>query len=454
MLTKFKKIMDGQRVLILGMGREGQSSLQLITKNCHPSGLALADKNEKLLEKYASKYTCFFGAAYLDKIDDYDLIISSPGIPDSLLENRVDKQKLRSQTDIFLELFGNQTIGITGTKGKSTTSSLIYHIAKSANRPGLLVGNIGLPAFDSIKNIQPDTIIVYELSSHQLKNVRHSPHIAIVLNLFEEHLDHYSHVMKYYDAKLQIAKHQFQNDLLIYNGDNKILEELCSSASIRPNKIKYTRNKKADSSCYLSEDEKIFISFAKYTNTLNIGMRKSLPGIHNAMNAMAASLACLHLDIPENIIEKGIQSFTGLPHRMEFVGKYGGIRFYDDSISTIPQASIAAIKNLVDVDTLIIGGQDRGIDYTSLIEFLPSSPVKNIFYMGDAGKRIYGLLRDITANGQKMVEVLRFNDLEGLIRKYTRPGKICLLSPAAPSYDWFSNFSDRGEAFKKIARNL
>ena len=187
----------------------------------------------------------------------------------------------------------------------------------------------------------------------------------------------------------------------------------------------------------------------------NFQERKYLPGEHNLMNIMAAICVSKVLEIPDDLIDKSVHSFKGLRHRMEYVGRFKGIDFYNDSISTIPQSTIQAVRSLKRVDTLILGGKDRGIDYRPLIDFLPDSGVKNLIFTGEAGKRIQnGLLENKTTINQNYFFIHNFNEISDIVRNNSAPGFICLLSPAAASYDIFRNFEERGEVFKKIAENL
>lgn len=454
MFSKLSTIVDGKKVLILGMGLEGRSTLRVLSQFCKPTEIVLADSNEKLTEEFQKDYPIHFGPQYLDFIDNYDLIIKSPGIPRSLLNGRVNIEKVRSQTDIFLDLFSHQVIGITGTKGKSTTSSLLYSILKRALKHAVLLGNIGLPPFDFLEEITSETMIVFELSSHQLDDVHHAPHISVILNLFEEHLDHYGELSKYYQAKLQIAKFQNISDFLIYNGDDVVLDEMIKKEAFNSKLVKFSGRKTGNTENYVSVSGVLNLRINNSDQKIDIKERRALPGNHNATNALAVAIVCKILNVPKNFVADGIKLFEGLPHRLEFIGEFGGIRFYDDSISTIPQATIEAVKTLTEVDSLILGGKDRGINYQPLVDFIPGSGVRNLFCIGEAGRRIHGLLKDVCNAGQKLHLVESFDMLAVLIRKYTEPGRICLLSPAAPSYDWFANFAERGDAFKKIARNF
>ena len=213
--------------------------------------------------------------------------------------------------------------------------------------------------------------------------------------------------------------------------------------------------KEINPGAYLNGSGQVVFNLGDRHTVFDFSKRMYLPGNHNLKNMMAAVCVCKIFQIPDEIITEAVLRFKGLEHRLEYVGEYGDIHFYNDSIATIPEATIEAMKTLKDVDTLILGGKDRGIDYNNLIKFLAGSNVNNLIFLGEAGKRIYeGINLVDKTKSKKCFLIMEFNEASQIIKKYTKPGSICLLSPAAASYDMFNNFEERGEAFKKIARNI
>jgi len=392
------------------------------------------------------------GEHYLEKIKNVDFVIKTPGITKEKVLEYFPSEKITSQADLFIRFYSSQIIGITGTKGKSTTSSLIHHILEVAGEKSILLGNIGKPSFDYIQNIDKETHIVYELSSHQLDDVRYSPHVAIILNLFEEHLDHYGSFENYKNAKYNISKFQQNNDWLIINRDDPILER--KYADVHSKKLFFSKDSKIEQGAFISDLGNIQIKLEEDTFSYNFSKRIALPGNHNLKNISAAVLATKIIGIEDKAIFEAVNSFTGLEHRLEYVGLFKGVHFYNDSIATIPEATIEAIKTLKTVDTLILGGKDRGIDYQGLIDFLPDSAVRNIIFLGDAGNRIYNGIKTKGKFSGNMFLIKSFDEIKNLVLKNTPNGTICLLSPAASSYDMFNNFEERGRVFKKIAGNL
>jgi UDP-N-acetylenolpyruvoylglucosamine reductase len=401
-----------QKIAILGFGKEGQSSYNFIRNYLPDKHLAIHDKN--FIEINDKNTTVISGENYLQNLNDYALILKTPGISLANLNYYIEPEKISSQTALFLQYYGNQTIGITGTKGKSTITSLIEHILKKSGKKAVLAGNIGVPFFDIINEIDKQTLVVAELSAHQLEYVRHSPHIAVLLNLYQEHLDHFNSFASYVQAKLNITKEQNEKDILVYNQDDvHITKQLQQHNFIR--------------------------EFYPYSNHIKYN---------------AAFTTCKLLGISDKEIEAALASFIPLEHRQEFVGEKHGIRFYNDSIATVPEATIYALETLKDVNTLLLGGFDRGIDYTILYDYLDRNPVENIVFMGPAGERMKtewdgrGVMHYAPTKYNHIVE----NDMQKIIHfaiTHTQKGKICLLSPAAASYNQYTNFEERGKLFKQ-----
>ena len=409
---QLKALLAGRRILIAGYGREGRSAERLIKRLVPEAEYFIADGNEQIATEVSK---------------GYDLVIKSPGVPMRVMGG----VECSSLTDLFLQVYGDMTIGVTGTKGKSTTASLIHHLLPGS----ILAGNIGIPLFDILDDLHEGSIVVAELSCHQLENIHRAPHISVLLNLFQEHLDHYENYMGYKMAKMQIALKQREGDHFFYCTDN---EELCdivrnSEFGIRSSRHSYSVND-------ISEEERQLLGACPLT------------GEHNLSNALVACrVVSLVTRQPLSTFHFPLSTFKGLRHRLEKVGEYAGITWYDDSISTIPEAAIAAVKALGHVDTLILGGFDRGIDYSPLVEFLKENPVKNLVFVGAAGRRIKSQFSIF--NFQFIVE----DDYEKILpwcAEHTPQGGVVLLSPAAASYDAFKNFEVRGDFYAEQIKKL
>ena len=317
----------------------------------------------------------------------------------------------------------------------------------------VLVGNIGIPPFSAVQKINKDTTIVFELSAHQLEDLNTSPHVGVLLNIYEEHLDHFQSFDHYINSKAKIFNQSKNDHTLIYNMDQPELMQLIPK-NIQSSGLGFSITYKEGANCFIKND-KIYLNITGFSiPIIKITDIKNLIGKHNLNNIMAALLACKKTGLSDEEYCNGLLSFKSLEHRLEYVGAFMGIHFYNDSISTIPEATIEAVKSLPDTDTLILGGFDRGINYDKLIRFLTSSNVRNFIFIGPAGKRMKTILERSGPTEKTILEASSFEDAFNHIIKVTQSGKICLLSPAAASYDTFMNFEERGKTYKKMARNL
>ena len=416
--------LNDKRILIFGYGREGKSTENFIKKHVRYKSLDI-----------------FEGSILQIDEDKYDVIIKSPGIV--MLD---DNPKYTSQTELFLDEYHAKTIGVTGTKGKSTTSAMLANVLKGCGVKALLLGNIGKPCFDYIDDIDDDTWIVFELSCHQLLHINKAPHIAIFLNLFEEHLDYYGTLEKYFYAKSNIISHQSENDFCFVGENVPDIEH--------------------------KSEMKIISSPGR-------DYELSILGEHNKINAeFVFEVAKLFYKADDEIILKGIKEFKGLPHRLEYFAEIDKVRYYDDSISTIPEACINAVKSVENVGSVIVGGMDRGIDYDILADFIRDN--ENILFIlcYETGLRIskmlgfeyednsiypeeFGNIMSTTyvGNWEEIEDVslpknvmltVNLDYAVRLAKQNTKPGMACILSPAAPSYGYFKNFEERGEYFKQL----
>ncbi len=381
------RLLGIKTVCIIGYDVEGKATEKYLRKKYPHLKIGILDQK--------------FDKNYLTKQDHYDLALKTPGIP---------KYKITipytTATNIFFAENKNFTIGVTGTKGKSTTVSLIYAMLRAAGKKVRLVGNIGNPMLATLlTRINPKEIFVIELSSYMLDDIDYSPNIALLLNLFPDHMTYHGGLGNYYAAKKNIFRFQSSQDIAI----------------VAPFNAK-------------------------------IPLKKSdipLIGDHNMQNIRAAIKVVRQLGISDAAIRKGIKNFKPLPHRLENIGTFKGITFYDDAISTTPDSTIMAIKALKKVDTIFLGGEDRGYDFARLEKTVRKYKIRNIVLFPDTGKRML--------KSQKGLRVFETRSIERAIAfayKYTQPGSICLLSTASPSYSLWKNFIEKGNEFKKYAKML
>ena len=426
MIDSICRRLNGKRILIAGFGREGKSTLRFLQTFMPDAIVGIADKNESAFQDIdKERYKLHFGDDYLSAASDYDVVIKTPGI--SLKDVDIDLSLISSQTDLFLEAFHNQVIGVTGTKGKSTTSTLIYHLLKESGNDVILAGNIGIPILDCVSDINERTIIVYELSAHQLQFINRSPHVGILLNVFEEHLDHFGTFEKYKDAKINVLRYMSDGDFAVVN-----------------------------QSMVNGQQSTVFcIDFENYNfDDYNIDWNEiPLLGEHNKRNVKAALCACKSYGLQIEDLITHLYTFKSLEHRQELVGVFNGVKFFNDSISTIPQATIAALQTIKNVNFLLLGGFNRGIDYEPLVTYLKENPLPYILITGQAGQTIKSKLQTAEYKGN----VLEYTDMESafvMIKDLAGNGDVCLLSPAAASYDRYKNFEERGRIFKELAKKF
>ncbi len=449
MVNNIIKSLENKSVAILGFGIEGKSTYNYIRKYLPSQKLYILDRNENLLaenQELMSDYVeVISGPNYLDSLSIFDTIIKSPGIvlenPDSYID------KITSQMGLVLEETSAFVIGVTGTKGKSTTSSLIYEVLKDQGVNVILAGNIGLPILDYVDEIKDNTIVVSEFSSYQLEYLRKSPRIGIILNLYEEHLDHHKTIENYYNAKLNIFKYQTNLDYSFYFKDNEILENLIYQNNFQGNKydisFKDQGYMKCDNKYVYCNDQIIY----------DVSNKRNLIGMHNVNNIMFALAVAnvLNLDMKQAVLT--INGFKPLKHRLECIGTYNEITFYDDAIATIPEACINAITSIGNIDTLIFGGMDRGINYDGFAEKLLNSSITNFICLPDTGKRIAEDLNRFKISEEIFV-VEEMEEAVKLAYEVTAPGTGCLLSPAAPSYNKYKNFAEKGDHFVELIEKL
>jgi len=440
---------ENKHIAILGFGREGKSTYNFIKKHLTNYSITIIDKNDKIKEepliKNETTINVITGDNYLNNLEKYDIIMKTPGISFKEIDISSFKDKINSQLQILLKYYKNNIIGITGTKGKSTTSSLIYNILKQNNKKTFLLGNIGTPIFDHIDEIEKDTTIVVEMSSHQLEFITSSPHIAVITNFYQDHLDHTNGLQDYYNCKLNITKYQTEKDYIIYYKGSKALTENIKSF----NKAKVLTVDFENTADIYSDKEYIY----KDNNIIyNCNDKRNLIGEHNLINIMLSLTVSNILSLDKTKTNIAINTFKPLEHRLENVGTYNNITYYNDSIATIPDATINGINALKNVNTLIFGGLDRGIDYNEFINYLLKCNIENLICMPTTGHTIATEL--IKRKSTKNIYLV--NSLNEAVQKaklVTKENTICLMSPAAASYEQFKNFEEKGNKYKELIRN-
>jgi len=363
------------------------------------------------------------GSGYLEEQEKYDLAVRSPGVRKELITI-----PYTTATNLFFEGVKGMTIGITGTKGKSTTTSLIYAILKEAGYKAHLVGNIGNPLLSELQksNTKKD-VFVCELSSYQLDDIEYSPHISVILNLYAEHMDYHGGVKPYWKAKANIVARAKADDFLVYNPNISAVVKIARAARCRTTP---------------------FVSKLPFSKDII-----PLLGSHNNEDVRAAVTVAGILKVPQKHIVAAIRKFKPLPHRLENIGTFNGITFYDDAISTTPESTMQALETIHNVGTLMLGGQDRGYDFRKLARTIKKKKIANVVLFPDSGIAIAAAMK--TAGCKP--NILKTTNMEEAVAfafKQCVPGSVCLLSTASPSYSLWKNFEEKGDLFKKYVKKL
>lgn len=432
----YEKYTD-KKIAILGFGLEGQATLSYLKKN----GLdaTVLDKKED--------------PGYLTHTSKYDVVFRTPGIspltPELVAAAR-NGTVFTSQIEMFFDLCPSKIIGVTGTKGKGTTSTLIKSILEADGQDVHLGGNIGVPSISFLDKLKEDSIVVLELSSFQLQTLKKSPNIAVVLNITSEHLDYHLDTAEYRKAKSNIVSHQGAEDYAVLNDDYDVPN---SFAGLTPaSKYSFSRDHKTEG-CYVDSKDQIILNVEGEQVVLATFADLKLRGRHNLENVTAASLAAYLAGADPLVISSVIKKFSGLEHRLELVGEVDGVRYYNDSFSTVPETAIAALDSFFEPIILIAGGSDKKSDYTALGQKIAEAQVKAVILIGDMAEKIAKCIPE-TYSGEL---IFGLTDMEEIVAKATElatPGDVVLLSPACASFGLFENYKDRGDKFKAAVKNL
>ncbi|MBC7565309.1 UDP-N-acetylmuramoyl-L-alanine--D-glutamate ligase [Candidatus Saccharibacteria bacterium] len=426
------------KIAIAAYGVEGQASYRYYSKD-PTNDVTIFDQNPALVGPEGA--TIVLGTDAFEKLGGYELILRSPPIAPYHL--RTDG-KIWSATNEFFAKCPADIIGVTGTKGKGTTASLIASILEAAGQKVWLVGNIGVPALDILEQVQPSDVVVYELSSFQLWDLEAAPRTAVVLFIEQEHLDVHKDMAEYVAAKGNITKFQTSDDLLIFNVENEFSRQIAEGSAAQ--KVGYPGRATThieDGYFYNGEQKMCSVDILQ------------IPGEHNRSNAIAAIDAVWKYTQDAAAIEKGLHAFKGLPHRLAYVASVSDVAYYDDSIATTPTSAVAALTSFTQPKVIILGGSDKGGDYRPLlIELIKNTSIRAIVSIGANGAAITGMLDDQNLVKVHRVDSKDMNDIVATAASLAQPGDVVILSPAAASFDMFKNYADRGQQFIDAVNKL
>jgi UDP-N-acetylmuramoylalanine--D-glutamate ligase len=454
----------GARVCLLGAGREGLSSLAFLRAAVPDARLTVADRTRpdasspELAAALADPGLAWLtGDGYADALAGFDVVVRSPGIPPTLpalAAARAAGVRVTSNMALFLAMRAERVVGVTGTKGKSTTSSLLHTMLRSAGLDARLVGNIGHPALSELRLDDPDeagAVYVAELSSHQLADLTVSPHLAVVHHVVPEHLDYYASFERYLDAKANIAAHQGQGDLVAFDHDSAPAAAVAARSPGARASFGFGPGPSDGRRCTVEDGWVVERAGGDATRLVEVA-RIGLRGRHNVANVLAAALAARLLGVPPEAVARAARGFTGLPHRLEPVASVDGVAWFDDSLATVPEAAMAAIESFAVPAVLIAGGEDRGQDFAALAELLRRR-ARAVVLLPPSGERLRAAL-GADAGRLGCVAAASMGEAVAAARAAARPGDVVLLSPAAASRGLFRDYADRGQQFKTAVAEL
>ena len=450
-------MITGKKIAIVGFGIEGVSCANYLGVR---NQIFIIDQKSKdqidddLWGKLKVKGIKFFWKNQMPKSVNVDLVVRSPGVkPDSpQIKKLLDKKtQVTSPTNIFFDECPCPIIAVTGTKGKGTTATLIYKMLKEKFKDVFLAGNIGMPVLNILPKLKKDAIVVLELSSFQLLDLKKSPHLAVILMITTEHLDWHKDQDEYVDAKRPIVLFQTKDDFAVVNFD---FENSIKVAKNIKSKTYYFSVKKRTNGIYL-KGRRIVSEIENLEEICDVSKIR-LVGKHNIENVLAAIAVAKIYSVKNDDIVKVLTIFKGLEHRLELVGEKNQIQFYNDSFSTTPETTIAAIESFKNKKILILGGSSKNSDFSALSKKITGDPsIAALILIGQEAERIEN---SINENGHFKGPVLKgtknMEEIVKVAKELARPGYIVVLSPACASFDMFKNYKDRGEKFKREVQKL
>ena len=455
----FLTSLKGKRIGLIGIGRSNLPLISLFSS--YGAHVTACDKRSyDELGEYAklaqeSGAELLLGDNYLDNLDA-DIVLRTPGMKfylDKLTDMRNKGVVVTSEMELFFDLCPCKIIAVTGSDGKTTTTTIISEILKKAGKTVHLGGNIGKPLLPEIENINSDDIAVVELSSFQLISMRKSPDIAVVTNIEPNHLDIHKDMQEYVDSKKNVILHQNAFSKAVLNLDNNLSNSF--SQDIRGELRKFSRKSSVDNGCYLSGNDIIYSDFGTETKVMSISDIR-IPGMHNVENFMTAICAVWDMVDVDTIVTVA-KSFCGVAHRAEFVREVDGIKFYNDSIASSPTRTACGTLSLYDEKILLIcGGYDKNLDYTDLGGII-CDKVKHLILLGATAPKIETAVKNSEKFESCGINIVHVDSMyEAVSKAYflAEEGDIVSMSPASASFDMYKDFEERGNHFKRLVFDL
>lgn len=447
---------EHMKIAIAGYGAEGISNFNYYAQQGGHE-IAIVDERSEVPNLPANVPT-ILGEGAFGKLQDFELVVRTAGLnPHKIQTNG----KIWSATNEFFAKCPAPIIGITGTKGKGTTSSLAAEILRADGKTVHLVGNIGIPALDELPKIQPSDIVVYELSSFQLWDLEKSPHVAVILHMEPDHLDVHADMEEYVRAKANIRLHQTMDDICFYHPTNVYAQqivEMKGDVSVddfhhrqwRWRAFRYDISEVRDPSIPVAYVQNgVFCIKRPDSETISTipATVLKIKGAHNQQNACAAIDAALMFGASDQAIEKAMGTFEGLPHRLKFVRTVDGISYYDDSIATVPGSTIAAMRSFEQPKIMILGGSKKGTDFEELAQAAGRVDIRRVIAIGEEGDRIEEALKARNIITLNLGSHVSMKEIVDVARLQAKEGDVVVLSPACASFGMFKNYADRGDQF-------
>lgn len=460
-LSSYLTSLHGKRIAVIGIGVSNTPLIRLLCR----AGLGVTARDKAPRERFDPSLAAeleslgaklVLGEGYLDGLTEYDVIFRTPGMrPDlpQLKEAREAGAEITSEMEVFFQVCGAKLIAVTGSDGKTTTTTIVAGLLEAAGYRTWVGGNIGCPLLDRAEQMTPEDFAVLELSSFQLMTMRQSPHIALVTNLAPNHLDVHRSMEEYVDAKRNILRYQTAADRVILNADNEITRGFAWNA---PAKVSFfSARREPEGDAVFLRDGAIWVRDGGGERRVLPRRDILLPGDHNVENYMAA-IAAVNGLVPDEVIRSYAGSFGGVEHRIELVRELDGVRYYNDSIASSPSRTIAGLRSFPEKVILIAGGYDKKIPYDVLGPEI-TAHVKRLILTGATAPKIEAAAMSAPDYAPGAPEIVHTDDLAGAVadaRSAAEPGDVVILSPASASFDRFKNFMERGNVFKNIVQEL
>ena len=440
------------KIAIAGYGLEGEASYQYW--NTPENDLTIVDAKQVPDRPLPEGVKTILGQDAFGHLDGFDMVIRTAGLPP---QNIKTDGQIWSSTNEFFARCPAPIVGVTGTKGKGTTASLTASILKAAGKTVHLVGNIGVAPLGELSKIASTDVVVFELSSFQLWDLEKSPHVSVILMIEPDHLNVHKDFEEYIEAKANIRRYQTLDDACIYHPTNEYSRQ---AAMVIPHGSYERSAWESMAGRYaIPDDDQVYAkenTFFVHDKAICSTDVLRLPGAHNIENACAAISAALHFTDDYQLIERGLAEFEGLPHRLELVREMDGVKYYNDSFSSAPGATVAAINSFKSPEILILGGIDKGTDFGNLASVLKErTNIKQLIVIGEIRHKLADFMhsRGVT-HPMDVSDVRTMKEIVDKARSYATAGDLVILSPACASFDMFKNFYDRGDQFRSIVQAL